>query len=95
MTRDNLKCSPVELNKVWIVTGETGEYADRSEWIAAAFTNERVAEKFKEACQLEADKEDSRHLDFKHSLDPKFKCSYTGTTYDIEKLDLFDEFITE
>lgn len=77
--------------QVFIVFGETGEYSDRKDWIVAAYTDEKLAEKHVELAECRLRElglsEDliprntkPRNADF-GPLDPSFMCDYTGTRY--------------
>lgn len=89
-------CSPAACSAVWVVVGETGEYSDYSEWNVAAFTDERQAEAFKDACQREAEKVNGKHCEirngFRHAYDTQFHCEYSGTSYRVDMVQVFDSF---
>ncbi len=78
---------------IWLVTGSCGEYSDFQQWNVAAFHTEAEAQKLADAAQLAAAKypKDGTWKDraeFKTSLDPQFKYDYTGTSYQVEMVEL-------
>jgi hypothetical protein len=77
-------------NNIWVVSGSTGCYSDRIEWIVCAFTNETEAREFENLCQVEADKfeYDCSRCDYGHKYDQRFKLDYTGTSYYTEMVEL-------
>lgn len=80
-------------NEIYILIGETGEYADQRNWIVAAYTNRGEVEKHKEEAQEWADKFDYWDFDFKAhpNLDPKAKLDHNGITYEITTIELRTE----
>lgn len=79
------------MNQLWIVYGSTGEYSDRDEWAVAVVDCEddaklmvvKLQEQFlsipKEMHDDRWDHEDAMKAIM--SLDPGFRCDYTGTSY--------------
>ena len=87
------------LFSVWVVVGETGEYSDYSEWNVAAFTTETEAIRFKEECEREVfrisdgTKGNPRLREgFRHSYDTQFHMDYTGTSYRVDMVEVFESF---
>ena len=84
---------------VWVVVGETGEYSDYSEWNVAAFTTESEAINFKEECERETSRisggtKNSPRLreGFRHAYDTQFHMDYTGTSYRVDMVEVFESF---
>ena len=83
--------------RVWILTGETGEYSDRTEWLVRAYTDKAKAEaeclKFCEwlrenGVYMDSVTNKSSIYDLKFDLDPNFQCDYTGTRYYLQETEL-------
>ncbi len=77
--------------KAWVVIGSTGEYEDFHEWNVVVYTNKAVAEKHMKLANKEAKnpkyvKDDMQ----KNPYDEQFHMDYTGTSYDIEELEISD-----
>lgn len=81
------------MRRVWVVSGSTGEYSDRNEWLVAAFASEDAAkariialdqrmqempQQWKEGSWGEHDGKMKEHMAL---LDPNFCIDYTGTRY--------------
>lgn len=75
---------------IYIVTGSTGEYSDRTEWTVRAFENEADAKAFVEMADAWAREWFNRHQDARWTdeaendrpaHDPDFRSDYTGTSY--------------
>ena len=94
--------------KIWIVSGTTGEYSSRSEWVVCAYTAEAdaaahvaKASQYAEAWHAFTQTPEFERMDW-HSgrklmrssnpMDPSFSCDYTGTTYEIQEVELRDHF---
>lgn len=83
--------------RIFIVTGTTGEYSDRTEWLVTAFLNE---ERAKELVVLASARARQIQLDYKDDYwdlpgdisdyDPKFTMDYTGTSYYYTKTEIAD-----
>lgn len=78
---------------IWLVTGSCGQYSDFQQWNVAAFPTEAEAQKLADAAQLAAAKYPKNgtrkeRAEFKTSLDPQFKYDYTGTSYQVEMIEL-------
>jgi hypothetical protein len=83
-------------DSIFLVTGQCGEYSDRSEWIVCWFPTEAEAVAYAELCRsqylalTEDDKHELRWQDpntfrSKVAADPYFTTDYTGTTYDVQQ----------
>ncbi len=86
--------------RIYLVKGNTGEYADRAEWIAKAFNNEIAAIHYCDhlnklggwehsSTYLNMD-EQFRSLETLQEFDPKARMDYTGTYYEIESMEVED-----
>lgn len=84
--------------KIYVVTGTTGEYSDRSEWLVKAFTDEKKAEEFVNmasglAREIEL-KRESRYSGLdgidpsEYAFDPHFSMYDTGTFYTYDSVEL-------
>lgn len=84
--------STLSFGEVWLVIGETGEYEDHQEWLAAGFFKITAAEEFRQLCQAEADKVNGKgheaQREFKHPLDIEFACD-GYTHYRIQRVPMF------
>jgi hypothetical protein len=82
------------VSHLWLVTGSTGEYSDRSEWVVAAFATEAKAQRYAELAQNEADRIDSLRPNRYNSagmdnrFDRRMSMDYTGTRYRHEMVKL-------
>lgn len=85
--------------EIFIVTGQTGEYSDRVEWLVKAFRDRAKAMNFiaKAEDWLRANKLSFQNIDGRRlvdhpmpDFDPDFRCDYTGTRYCIDWVDLED-----
>jgi hypothetical protein len=84
---------------VYIVTGHTGEYDDRWEWKAKAFTSKEKADNLcgalnvlvKESKGLDYEDRDKLMESIQESLDPMCSIDYTGTYYKVEELEVDNE----
>lgn len=79
-------------SKIWIVSGSSGEYSDRTDWTVEAWTTEEAAKARVAALDAlllqhgfkhgrgdyETQKEREKAL---LATDPQFQCDYTGTDY--------------
>ena len=81
--------------KIFVVTGTTGEYSDRVEWLVKAVKDEQAAKDFvvtatKIAREQEVLKSKSRDWLFqvKSELDPDISMEYTGTNYYYSEVEL-------
>lgn len=81
--------------EIYVVIGSTGQYDDRYEWVARAFTSQEAAQDFVNEASAIARREFQRAkespLGFwsyvrKHELDPNFSLDYTGTSYDYKEV---------
>lgn len=87
---------------IYIVTGATGEYSDRSEWLIRAYTNEAQArehvmnaENWYRQNVLNGKKKLSWDDYLKRSgewginpYDPKMEVDYTGTYYFLQEVEM-------
>ena len=79
---------------IHLVIGQTGEYGDHSEWVAAVYDTAPEAQrhmlalnKWCKAHGYERRAGYTRHSwDLECPLDPNFQCDYTGTSYTRESL---------
>lgn len=77
--------------QAYVVIGTTGEYSDRSEWPVAVVASEQAAESYITALDQQYQRMPRRwhgrsweyqdEIRAHMSLDPKFHCDYTGTSY--------------
>ena len=85
---------------VWVVVGATGEHSGYFDWNMAAFTDEKQAKSFKDACQREAEKANGKDCKprngFRHAYDTQFYCDYEATSpatwYSVDMVQVFDSF---
>ncbi len=70
----------------WVVTGETGEYADFTCWNVIVTSTEDSANKYAEECQNIANRIIKRGGKGKHKLDPMFHADYNGTAYRVKPI---------
>jgi hypothetical protein len=82
---------------VYLVKGHTGEYDDRSEWIAKAFLLEEKADDMKGGLNILLEKSgngmsyeerDLLEAIIRETLDPRCSIDYTGTYYTIEEVEV-------
>ena len=90
---------------IYIVSGSTGEYSDRCDWLVDAHTTEQAAKD--RITQLDALMQETGVLafpyaDWKEKMDridamkthlngdPFFSCDYTGTSYSYAECELKD-----
>lgn len=78
---------------VFLVTGETGEYSDHSEWTVAAYITRKEAQKHVDLCEKWYNDEDALSKRYNTPrlncpYDPDFMCDYTGTTWRIHEIPL-------
>lgn len=80
----------LEKETIWLVSGETGEYADLIEWNVCAFPNEEYAVQFQKLCQDGANVakglSGKDRENYSHPHDPDFYMSYTGATYSVREV---------
>lgn len=86
------------MSKVFVVTGSTGEYSDRSEWNVVAVNSREVAERYVLVLQrqyqsIPPDMKENRwdhEDDIKAimSLDPHFEQDYTGSRWYVSEVTL-------
>ena len=85
--------------RIYIIIGETGEYADKCKWVSKAFTDQQLAKSYMNECQTYADSCDPNDWDERdnykaNSPDPHFDMDYTGTEYHINQHELVtDKFM--
>lgn len=75
--------------EIYIVTGSTGEYSDRSEWTICAYLTEQMAQKHCELAKRWYEENDcykKRYdIEFNNPYDPYMCVYYTGTFWFIQK----------
>jgi len=87
------------MQKVYVVTGSTGEWSDRSEWTVKAFTTEEAVKSFVDEATKIANEQflmvyptDESEPDYDYdpvsALDPFFSMDYTGTSYSYSAVEL-------
>jgi hypothetical protein len=88
--------------KVYVVCGSTGEYSDHAEWLVAAYTNEKDAQRHVLLAAQEADciKEErgNRYTsprEGSNRFDANMRMDYTGTSYYYDTTELHEKFIEE
>lgn len=87
------------MSKLYIVTGSTGEWSDRSTWLVRAFEDKLVAQEFVNTltcmyeqyqgnkCGYERPKQEMVTLEEQlWQFDPEFCEDYTGTHWYIEEV---------
>lgn len=89
--------APSKSRVIYVVSGSTGEYSDRTEWLTRAFETEINARVYVETLTLERQKLGERGYDWEHqraveaamrALDPGFQEDYTGTHWRVEEVAL-------
>ena len=86
--------------KIYVITGTTGEYSDRSEWLVTAYTKEDDAKKHVEEATKYAEawhaltweQRDGKNEKTANPMDPCFSHDYTGTEYYYTEVDLQKKF---
>ncbi len=80
--------------KIYVVSGSTGEYSDRSEWPVKAFASKEKAEELVAAAtarakQIEATRPSKYGLPAKglNEFDPEMWMDYTGTSYEMAEVE--------
>ena len=83
---------------IYLVSGSTGEYSDRRDWVVRAFRSKENAQGFVVTCENfvqkhwpDGDKSYYEHpFSCKHEggPDPSVHMDYTGTEYSIEEVEL-------
>lgn len=85
--------------KIYVVTGSTGEYSDRTEWPVRAFRTQAQAEELVErasarARELFQERESKGGWGYdysgKNAYDPRMQMDYTGTTYYVGEVELVE-----
>lgn len=87
------------LGKIWIVSGATGEYSDRTEWLVKAFCTEKRAADFVDKLDDYMRKEKAKFgpnigwdnrsaIAENNPYDPNMRMDYTGTNYYYEEVEL-------
>lgn len=81
---------------IYIVTGSTGEYSDRTDWFVCGYRDKAQAEVHVTLAQEwsnEKFRDDDRRCDWdeKCPFDPNHQMQYTGTRYDVAELDVLDK----
>jgi 1,2-phenylacetyl-CoA epoxidase catalytic subunit len=81
--------------KLYLITGETGEYSDYDNWNVSITDSEDVAKEFVESMNEETKQvgnlswgERDEIVERLSSKDPKIRIDYTGTTYSYEEFEL-------
>lgn len=83
---------------VYVVSGSTGEYSDRTDWTVCAFETKAKAEALVKRLAAwcdergvgenpKVDRDDDGDLG-RPEEDPGFMCDYTGTRYAVEAVEL-------
>lgn len=82
------------MKTLYVVTGTTGEYSDRSEWLVRAYLSETEAEAHAEkagakAAELFATRSNKYRSppEGSNEHDPRMQMDYTGTTYFVQEVD--------
>jgi hypothetical protein len=87
----------IQMNRIYVVMGSTGEYSDRDEWPVLAYTNERAAQNHVAKATERADELYSKYHDYydipvnSNEYDPDMEIDYTGTRYFIYRTELVQE----
>ena len=85
------------VDKIYVVMGTTGKYSDRTEWLVAAYSNEKEAQKHIELATEKANEEFEKYRKDVYKYDPKneydkgMAMDYTGTRYFLEESELFED----
>lgn len=80
------------MNKIYVVTGQTGEYSDNCHWLVKAFTTEKKAQHFVVLATREAKKIEATRVERysvpkgKNKYDPEMLMDYTGTFYNYDEV---------
>jgi len=92
------------MKKVYIVTGQTGEYSDHQSWDVAAYTDEKQAQKHVQLLETMCREHNVSEAHAKSGLfrwedmvkpffselDPGFCVDYTGTWYVVNDVQLLE-----
>lgn len=90
---------PSASETIYVVTGSTGEYSDRSEWLVYAFHTEEAAQAYVDLLGVERQKLPQRSWDWNddqkielamRAFDPRFSEDYTGTSWFVQAVELKD-----
>lgn len=78
--------------KIYVVSGDCGEYSDFTQWLVKAFVAERDARNFVEKAsaisrELYMNEKTPRYR-WQHPMDPGFQADYTGTNYTYTSIEL-------
>ena len=76
--------------KIYVVKGETGEYADHGEWFVKAYFSQKLAESHRLHAQAVADDQDRKQeTPIVSAYDPFIKMDYNGTKYSVIEIDFY------
>lgn len=82
------------MKQIYLVHGFCGEYSDRAEWTVCAYTDkdeaQAHAERATKACKGSKNWGWERRSKFKNPYDANFRTDYTGTSYHIEAITLWE-----
>lgn len=86
------------MKTIYVIEGQTGEYDDFQSWLVAAHTTLEAAEKHRTKCHEFVEKEinpmaaDNWRVlkDVKNPYDSAMHVDYTGVTYTIDTLKLYE-----
>lgn len=79
---------------IWLVTGNCGEYSDRTEWPVMAFENEADAQEHARLASNRANELSARYEsrweipEKANEYDPGMQTDYTGTSYHVSLVEL-------
>lgn len=78
---------------IYLVVGETGEHADRTEWLVAAYLSKKRAETHAKRAEERAREIEKKGNSLgrpceRSEFDPNLRIDYTGTNYRIESVPL-------
>jgi len=82
--------------KIWVVTGSSGEYSDRTEWNVCAYISEKHAQEHSANAQAKANIFQTQYKNSweipkgANEYDPYMGANYTGTSYTVNMVELWD-----